>query len=540
MRVLVLSLLVMGACTTKRTEVVIGVATNLDAPAQISSVLMTVSRDGVPLVVQTWDLPGVPAGQFELPGAFGVYADDGSEPRIEVELVGLLGTQELLHRRAVFALIKEQTLFLRLTLVDSCQHRTDCAADHTCVEGKCTAAEIDSRTFPGYVTDMEKTLSCSGSIVYKDTGTKQPMQVTGSCAANETCSEGTCFKMPGMGGDGGVPPDGGTPDGGGGSARFAFVANAANNEIRVFSINAQTGDLTPATTPIVALGAQPGQILVDPSNQFLLVTNSSQGQLMSFRIDTSTGNLTPINNATVGTNPLSLAIHPGGFVYTANNGSSNVSICTLNGSTGAVTFGSNISPGASPLWVTTDPMAQNLYVLNAGNANVSAFSINAQNGALTAVGNPAGTGGSPTQVLVDPAGAFAYCTNSATGDVSVFMRDPATGALTTLGTPFAAGRGARTVAIDPTGRFGYVGNLGALSISIYSISGSTWTPVGAPMTLTAQPYFFAIDPSGTRMYMTTQTPGTVAPFMINTQNGTLFEGQGVATGSLPISITFSR
>src|SRR5262249_7910808 len=91
MRPPVLSLLARGACTSKRTEVVIGVATNLDAPTQMSSVLMTVSRDGVPLVVQTWDLPGIPAGRFELPGAFGVYTDDGSEPRIEVELVGQLG-----------------------------------------------------------------------------------------------------------------------------------------------------------------------------------------------------------------------------------------------------------------------------------------------------------------------------------------------------------------------------------------------------------------------------------------------------------------
>jgi 6-phosphogluconolactonase (cycloisomerase 2 family) len=541
MRPLVLSLLALCACTTKRTEVVIGVATNLDAPTQMSNVLMTVSRDGVPLVVQTWDLPGVPAGQFELPGAFGVYTDDGSEPRIEVELVGQLGTQDLIHRRAIFSLIKEQTLFMRLTLVDSCKSRSDCAADQTCVEGKCTAAEIDSRTFPAYVTDMEKTLSCSGSIVYKDTGTKQPMNVTGACAANETCSEGTCFKMPPSGGDGGVSPDGGTPDGGGGTAKFAYVANAANNEIRVFAVNAQTGDLTPAANPIVGLGIQPGQIMVDPSNQFLLVTNNSQGQLTSSRINTATGAFNTAGSAGVGTNPVSLAIHPGGsFVYVANLGSTNVSQVNLNASTGAVTFVGNTMVGTSPNWVAMDPTGNSLYVLNSGNANVSAFSINQQTGALTAVGSPVGTGGSPTQVVVDPSGMFVYAANSATGDVSVYTRNGSTGALTTLGMPVASGTGAKTIAFDSTGRFAYVGNNGALTISMFSVSAGSWTSLGTPLMLTAQPNFLALDPSGTHIYSCDQNAGIVQPLPINMSSGALSLGQGVASGSLPISITFLR
>src|SRR5262249_26054120 len=171
------------------------------------------------------------------------------------------------------------------------------------------------------------TLSCSGSIVYKDTGTKQPMAVTGACAANETCSEGTCLKMPGMGGDGGVSPDGGTPDGGPmAPGKFAYIANAANNEIRVFSINAQNGDLTPAATPIVGLGTQPGQIMVDPSNQFLVVTNTSAGAVVSYRINTATGSISQSGSAATGGGAVSLAIHPGGtFGYVANPGPNNAS-----------------------------------------------------------------------------------------------------------------------------------------------------------------------------------------------------------------------
>src|SRR5262249_6611874 len=155
-------------------------------------------------------------------------------------------------------------------------------------------------------------------------------------------------------------------DGGGpmGPARFAYVANVANNEIRVFSVNAQTGDLTPAANPIVGLGSQPGQIMVDPSNQFLLVTNNSLGQLVSYRIDTATGNFSTAGAAGVGMNPVSLAIHPGGhFVYVANLGSSNVSQVNLDPSTGGVTFVGNTMVGTSPPWVTMDSMGNNLYVL---------------------------------------------------------------------------------------------------------------------------------------------------------------------------------
>ena len=546
-RVLLGALLLCGACTTKRTEIVIGVATNLDAPAPLSSVQATISRDGVPLLQQNWTLPGVPQGQFELPGSFGVYTDDGSEPRIEIEIIGFSGNDDLIHRHAILSLVKEQTLFMRMTLVDSCQHRSDCTANQTCIEGRCAPVDFDAHVLPAYASGMEFSIACASNIHYRDTGTKQDMPMMGpGCGPNQICSEGTCLNNSGTsGGDGGIGlPDGGGPmnDGGTGAApRFAYVANAAANEVRVFTV-APAGDLTAAANPIIGLGFQPAQIQVDPSNQFLLVTSPSGGAVVSYRINLATGNFGTAGSASTGAMPLSLAIHPAGFVYTANQGSNNVSILTLNSTTGALNFVSNQTVGATGVaWVAIDPMGKNLYVSATTSANVTVFGINSQTGALTQVGTPVASGLAPVQVLVDPAGAFVHTANSGGGSVSHFTRDTATGALTPLtGMDAASGMTPRSLAITPDGRFAFVGNSTGGNITIFQITGSTWTATGAPFTINGQPQFVALNPAGNVLYAVDQTPGTIQPLQINTTTGGLFALQGIATGTSPVSITFVR
>ena len=546
MRRVLLAALLASACTTKRTEIVIGVATNLDAPTPLSSVQATISREGVPLLQQNWTLPGVPQGEFELPGSLGVYTDDGTEPRIEIELIGFTGTDDIIHRRSILSLVKEQTLFLRMTLTDTCIHRSDCAANQTCIEGRCVPVDIDAHVLPAYVDKMEFSIACTSGIHYRDTGTKVDMPMVGpGCGPNQTCSEGTCLNNSSGGGDGGITlGDGGGPGNDGGTStppRFAYVANAAANEVRVFTV-AQTGDLTAAANPIIGLGFQPAQIMVDPSNQFLLVTSPSGGAVVSYRINLATGNFGTAGSASTGANPLSLAIHPAGFVYTANQGSNNVSVLTLNSTTGALNFVGNQAVGGTGVaWVAIDPMGKNLYVSATTSANVTAFGINSQTGALTQVGTPVASGLAPVQVLVDPAGAFVHTANSGGGSVSHFMRDTATGALTPLtGMDAASGMTPRSLVITPDGRFAYVGNSTGGNITIFQITGSTWTAIGAPFTINGQPQFVALNPAGSVLYAVDQTPGTIQPLQVNTTTGALFALQGIATGTSPVSITFVR
>jgi hypothetical protein len=201
-------------CETKRTEVFMGVLTDLDAPGSLSEVNLQVFREGIVIFTppERWRIPGNAGTKYELPASFGVFTDDGSEPRIEVQLDGYVDgtTNPVVTRRAVFALLKEQTLFMRMALVQRCVNRSDCANDLTCVEGHCRPATIDTRSLPQYIAGMENTVACQSGTVFKDTGTKQPLMATGTtCAAGDFCEEGTCYhNVSGTTSDGGTTSSG--------------------------------------------------------------------------------------------------------------------------------------------------------------------------------------------------------------------------------------------------------------------------------------------------------------------------------------------
>jgi YVTN family beta-propeller protein len=66
-----------------------------------------------------------------------------------------------------------------------------------------------------------------------------------------------------------------------------------------------------------------------------------------------------------------------------------------------------------------DPAGKFAYVTNSGSNDVSMYTIDATTGALTSMGTIA-AGTDPVSVAVDPAGKFAYVTNSGSNDVSMY------------------------------------------------------------------------------------------------------------------------
>lgn len=198
MRRACLLLLLCCSCTTKRTEVVIGVATDLPAPGSLDAVKLEIYRDGVlAFDIPEWPVPGTVGGDYEIPASFGVYADDGSEPRIEVLVHGLKNEQTLVTRRAVFSLIKEQTLFMRMALVLACVNNTQCPPDtQTCIEGVCKAPDVDSHTFNAYTSGAENFVFCSSGSNLIQTASGQPMQTMMGAVPCDMCSEGACYHNP--------------------------------------------------------------------------------------------------------------------------------------------------------------------------------------------------------------------------------------------------------------------------------------------------------------------------------------------------------
>ncbi|MHB8921149.1 MAG: lactonase family protein, partial [Halothiobacillus sp.] len=151
----------------------------------------------------------------------------------------------------------------------------------------------------------------------------------------------------------------------------------------------------------------PNSVTVNPAGTFAYVTNFGGG-VSAYSINASTGALTPAGSpVATGTNPTSVTVNPAGtFAYVANQndgaGNGTVSAYSINASTGALTpvAGSPFAAGTYATSVTVNPAGTFVYVANGGDSNVSAYSLSAT-GALTAVtGSPFQAGTYPDSITV--------------------------------------------------------------------------------------------------------------------------------------------
>jgi 6-phosphogluconolactonase (cycloisomerase 2 family) len=146
-----------------------------------------------------------------------------------------------------------------------------------------------------------------------------------------------------------------------------IVANAGSNSASVFSINGD-GSLAPVAGSPFPTGALPSSIA--PNYNFypvpyVFVANSKSNDISVFKVDDTTGALTPVAGSpfpTGGSDPASIAVGgaaefagfggPNGapFLYTANAGSNNMSVFSINLNTGVLTpvSGSPFAVGKSP------------------------------------------------------------------------------------------------------------------------------------------------------------------------------------------------
>jgi YVTN family beta-propeller protein len=345
----------------------------------------------------------------------------------------------------------------------------------------------------------------SNSLTFTTTtGAVEPMSIAVDSAgkfayvANEGCdgigyvSEYTINPTTGALASIGPPPS--SPDVGTDSVtvdpfgKFAYVANSGNpwdygtpnGSISMYTINSTTGALN--FTGFNPGGCCLGSLAVDPTGKFVYAATTS-GVLM-YTINSTTGALTSIGTIAIGGFPNSVAVDPTGkFAYAATWSASpgsagNVSMFTINATTGALTSTGTITAGITPLSIAMDPTGKFAYVANFGSNDVSMYTIDTTTGILTSMG-PIVAGTGPISVAVHPARNFAYVVNQQSNDVSMYAINATTGVLTAIGT-IAAGSYPSSIAIHPTGKFAYVTNLGSNSVSIYSIDAATgtFTPIG--------------------------------------------------------------
>lgn len=270
------------------------------------------------------------------------------------------------------------------------------------------------------------------------------------------------------------------------SGKFVYVANWGEGDsvgsVSAYDINSATGALTSAGN-IAPLGTVPGpgsvapwSVAVHPSGKFVYVADEgglSPTSVSVYPIDPTNGTLTLTAVIPVVGRAVSVAVDPTGkFLYAADQSDppgspGNISMFTVNGFTSVGT----VATGTDPASVVVDPTGKFLYAANSGSNNVSMYTIDSTTGALTSIGLVA-AGASPIAVAVDPTGKFAYVADSTSNDVSMYTIDTTTGALTFTGV-ISAGLSPSSIAIHPSGNFAYVTNSGSNNISIYSINSTT-------------------------------------------------------------------
>jgi hypothetical protein len=222
------AIVAVGCTEKKRTEVVLGLATDLDAPAPLSLVNLLVSAPGFPLSTgEDRIISGDPLRSFTIPGTYGVYSAAGTADRVHVKLTAFDDrNQVLVVRTAVFSLVPEKTLFVRLGVVSACLGKLDCDNGQTCIDGRCQSEAIDTATLPEYHAGDENMLTCASAVNYVNTGTKQPLMLAAQGCPSGVCAEGVCLTPPpggfggagavsGLGGQGGQAGRGGAPGAGG-------------------------------------------------------------------------------------------------------------------------------------------------------------------------------------------------------------------------------------------------------------------------------------------------------------------------------------
>ncbi|MGA8503821.1 MAG: beta-propeller fold lactonase family protein [Candidatus Sulfotelmatobacter sp.] len=293
---------------------------------------------------------------------------------------------------------------------------------------------------------------------------------------------------------------------------------------------------------VFAVAGIAGCVGCTTTSHYVYATLPAANELAVYREDPYSGTLTELAGTpyTVGDGAHSVVIHPSGkFLYVANPGQNENDISLFdilsNGYVNEIPPRTTVAPnGTQPALLAMDPAGNYLYVMNTGSENISVFSIDSSSGVLTQVPNsPFFIGLTPLNMVLTPSGNFLYV-SVAGGQIgtdygSILGFSVSSGSLQLLNPPLTSADGVNPngLVIDPSGSYLYVANTQSNSISILSISPPNTPPgtlqevIGSPLEDTQYIYPFALlmDPKGQYLYVANQGSSNVAVYSIDSTTG---------------------
>jgi 6-phosphogluconolactonase len=338
------------------------------------------------------------------------------------------------------------------------------------------------------------------------------------------------------------------------SSHYVYATLPAVSELAVYREDPYSGTLTELSGTPYTVGDGAHSVVVHPSGKFLYVANPGQGEndISLFDI-ASNGYVTEVPPRTpIGTNgnasqpSLLVMDSAGGYLYVMNTGSSNISVFSIDSTSGVLTpVGSPVSLGGlTPLNMRLTPSGSFLYVSVAGgqvgttNGSIEGFSVNA--GVLQSLTPPltSADGVNPNGLGIDPSGSYLYVANTQSNSISIFaISAPNTppGSLSEVqGSPLAdIYNDPFSLLLDSKGLYLYVANQGSNNVAVYSISSTT----GLPVALTTSTSAFAFTTEGSPSFLVEDPNGNYL-FVGNQGNGAGIQAFGVNSGNLNPLFTY--
>lgn len=307
---------------------------------------------------------------------------------------------------------------------------------------------------------------------------------------------------------------------------------------------------------------------------YMWVLGTYYNQISGFLIDDFTGNLTGIERSPFssgGTNPVAIAVKPGGrFVFVVNGGAgatgtpgtpsfsstgAAISVFSVGGG-GILTFQQNyFSQGVQPVWASLDSSGNFLYVVDkyapdyatSGNGSITAFSIDSSTGRLTLVPNTSiltnqvpqnwfTVGPNPIMTKVgsgsclftmSPNSIYPYSVNSSTGQLTV----PTTGqylvtgsnSLTSINTSTGTSASSYIYLTDGPGNQIFTLQAGGSACSLAPVAGGAQTNISGALypvnslTSNSGKFLYVLNQSSAGTGTTNNSNSTISAFTINTQ-----------------------
>ncbi|MFC8431334.1 beta-N-acetylglucosaminidase domain-containing protein [Streptomyces sp. NPDC057253] len=274
-------------------------------------------------------------------------------------------------------------------------------------------------------------------------------------------------------------------------------------------------DLESGTTKNIAVGANPGEVVVSADGRTAYAAN--QGSNTVSVIDVASGTVT--STVTVGKVPAGLALTPDGTtLWVANYTDGTVQSID----TATLRTGTPIPVGGGPENMAITPDGRTLYVADIHDNTVTPVDLT-----TTTAGRAIPVGPSPFNVVAAPDGRRVYVSNSGGSTVTPIDTATNTAEPTFLVTGQAYGLG-----LSPDGR----------TLWVSPSNGDTITPVntvtgapGTPVKVGKSAFDVSLNWNGTTAYVTTADANTLVP--VDTATNTT--GPPLSTGAYPLAVALT-